>query len=104
MKNNLLIQIIDRPGCFERDIYLFYKRDRVTFLIQGDTAVEIGEGVCPDKPTLRLGPEELQGLVDALSEKGIKPKQGFIEGKLEATDKHLEDMRRLVFKDQPPTN
>lgn len=40
----------------------------------------------------------LPSLLDALSKRGIKlPDQSFGEGKLVAIEKHLEDMRSLVF-------
>lgn len=43
--------------------------------------------------------EFLKALTDAISEKGIKPESDSkLEGKLIATEKHLEDMRTLVFK------
>ena len=50
------------------------------------------------KPSFEFTDEMLQQLVEVLDSKGFKPKQGFLEGKLEATDKHLQDMRNLVFK------
>ena len=47
-------------------------------------------------PTLELEPEQLQAFADALNEQGYKPQQGFVEGKLEATESHLKDMRTLL--------
>lgn len=45
--------------------------------------------------------EMLKGFAEMASEKGIKLESDLKrEGKLEATERHLEDMRRLVF-DQP---
>jgi hypothetical protein len=39
-------------------------------------------------------------LLQALSDKGtILPDKNFAQGKLEATEKHLEDMRKLVFEE-----
>lgn len=53
--------------------------------------------------TLRLEQEEAQHLMDALWDSGIKPSEGTgSAGALLATQKHLEDMRRLVLKDTPP--
>lgn len=49
------------------------------------------------KPFAYLPDGCLQLLVDEAGGLNIKPRQGFLEGKLEATDKHLEDMRKLVF-------
>ena len=51
-------------------------------------------------PSLRFqNPQMLKELVRAIGEMGIREDhQSFSEGKLEATEKHLEDMRTLVFK------
>ena len=46
---------------------------------------------------LYLSDDLFQKLVDSVH-KDFKPSEGkFTEGKLEATEKHLEDMRKLVF-------
>ncbi len=43
----------------------------------------------------------LSVLAEALDKKGIQPpKRPFVEGKLEATEAHLADMRKLVFKEK----
>jgi hypothetical protein len=57
------------------------------------------------KPTIELSNEFaydfLQALTDALNNEGYVPKEkSFLEGKIEATEKHLEDMRKLVFKNE----
>jgi hypothetical protein len=42
--------------------------------------------------------ELLKSLADSISDMGVKTESDFkIQGKLEATEKHLEDMRKLVF-------
>lgn len=62
-----------------------------------------GEAVIP---TMRIGFEEdvrgiLAAFVEAAAEFGVKRPQGeFAEGKLEAVEQHLGDMRRLVFKSE----
>lgn len=41
----------------------------------------------------------MQALFTAIQGQGVKPiEQSFVEGKLSATEKHLEDMRSLVFE------
>jgi len=60
------------------------------------------EGSCP-KPTLsitgELAPAFLQAIAQSLDENGIKTENDFkIQGLLEATKYHLEDLRRLIFK------
>ncbi len=55
------------------------------------------------EPTIRishfLAPDFLKALAEALDKEQIKTENDFkIQGLLEATKRHLEDMRRLVFK------
>lgn len=55
------------------------------------TAVEV-------EPTISLEYEEAQKLMDELWNCGLRPSEGSgSAGALAATQKHLEDMRRLVF-------
>jgi hypothetical protein len=50
-------------------------------------------------PTLELRPEAAQQLMDALWQCGLRPTEGTgSAGALAATQKHLDDMRALVFK------
>lgn len=50
------------------------------------------------EPMLRLTPEEAKGLMDGLWNAGIRPSDEFgTTGHLAATQKHLQDMRTLVF-------
>lgn len=58
-----------------------------------------------DKPTLRLDDDMFMALVDAIHNNGYKPREGkYTEGKLEATEKHLDDMRKIVFEDMKLKN
>ena len=98
--NNWIIKIIDIGWKTTREIYIFRKnRNGEREMLNGDI---LKEGVPPAniKPTLELEPEQLQALADELDNIGYKPQKGFIEGKLLATETHLEDMRKLVFKDK----
>lgn len=71
---------------------------------QGDHYVKNIEMVrIPDgaivEPSLRLDYEEAQLLMDDLWHSGVRPSEGIGNaGQLKATEKHLEDMRTLVFK------
>lgn len=57
---------------------------------------------CIPEPTMRLTKDEAIGLLDALWNIGIRPSSGEGNpGQLGATERHLEDMRRLVFKMAP---
>jgi len=52
------------------------------------------------KPTMSLERKEAQDLMNRLWDAGIRPVQGKgSAGQLEATEKHLEDMRTLVFRE-----
>jgi hypothetical protein len=79
-------------------------------------ALEGGDAVVPTKITMEklewgqampLAPIQLdaiaaQSLVDQLWQAGIRPSQGSgSAGSLAATERHLEDMRSLVFKTAP---
>lgn len=98
--DNWKIKIIDVGYKLEKDIYIFRKRfDGRIETIDG----EVGEVGLVRKPTLSLTNEQLQELADAIASQGIKPQGGFIDGKLQATEKHLEDMRTLVFKNNQST-
>jgi hypothetical protein len=52
-------------------------------------------------PTTSITKAEAQELMDNLWQVGIRPSEGTgSAGQLAATQRHLEDMRRLVFKDK----
>lgn len=58
------------------------------------------------KPAFVIEEQELRELIEAFvvagADRGIdNPTESKIAGKLEATEKHLEDMRKLVFKTNP---
>ena len=55
-----------------------------------------GENV--EDPTFRLGMDEAQELIDQLWNCGLRPSEGSgSAGSLAATQKHLEDMRKIAF-------
>ena len=100
MKDNWTIKIVDVGYKFARDIYIFRRMlGGAEFIQDNQTALFVSEGSAEQpKPTISLDPEALQALADELAKVGYAPQKGFIEGKLDATEKHLEDMRTLVFK------
>lgn len=52
------------------------------------------------EPSFKMSYEEAQRFMDDLWECGLRPSEGTgSAGALAATQKHLEDMRKLVFKD-----
>ncbi len=51
------------------------------------------------EPTLRLNYEAAQTLMDDLWQAGLRPTEGTgSAGALKATERHLEDMRKIAFK------
>lgn len=92
--NEWQIRIVDPGYKFTREIYIFRR------LFNGKTELlgvgEIEDGGIATKPTLELTPEQLQAFSDALNANGFQPQDGFTEGKLEATERHLLDMRKLL--------
>ncbi|MFA6959936.1 MAG: hypothetical protein WC205_04195 [Opitutaceae bacterium] len=53
-------------------------------------------------PTMMLSPEDGQALMDELWCAGLRPTEGTgSAGSLAATERHLADMRALVFKTKP---
>lgn len=55
-------------------------------------------------PTLELDNDQAQQLMDALWSAGVRPTEGTgSAGALAAVERHLEDMRALVFKTKQPS-
>lgn len=79
--------------------------DSVGFLLRGRDSV--GKTVVMEErvegeyiePTFKLSPEATQRLMDGLWKEGFRPTEGTgSAGSLKATQEHLNDMRRIVFK------
>ena len=59
----------------------------------------LAEGADPSSPTFVLPMENAQCLMDDLWRIGLRPSEGAgSAGSLRATERHLEDMRRVVAK------
>ena len=93
------VKIKDNPYMLGKDMYIFrYITGSIEILKKDGIIERFPEGsAIPQEPFMHLEHDMLQSLADALNDNGIKPQQGFIEGKLLATEKHLEDMRTIVF-------
>lgn len=93
------VKIIDPGYKTSFDVYIFREiGGKREFIQTGEKSVILSmDGMAPS-PTLSMDREMMKAFADALNDRGIKPEEGFLEGKLEATTKHLEDMRSLVFK------
>lgn len=88
---------------WSKDIELWVAdfRDNRLFGILSDLVMDNNPeiGVIRDTP-IKISMENAQSLMDELWQCGIRPSEGTgSAGALAATQKHLEDMRKLVFKE-----
>lgn len=85
------------------DVVIASRRaDHVAFASPVVYCPQYGEGGFVPPPTFSLEPEAAQQLIDELWRSGLRPTEGTgSAGSLAATERHLEDMRALVFKTQP---
>lgn len=79
-------------------VYLVDESGAVPKLAQPVVMATADDTVAAD-PFMRLKLDEAQRLMDELWDAGLRPSQGAgSAGAMSATERHLEDMRRLVFK------
>lgn len=106
----LKIHINRVPGSLNNEIFIFDEQKSVT---TGFVFREDGECIATTqvykpgeawiiKPAMRI-PEQMtrdliQAFVEYAKERNYPVSEDATKGKLEATEKHLEDMRTLVFK------
>ena len=88
------------------NVYLFSGTgDSRTFLCKDGVGKTIPYGESTEKSDVifaQMTQEQLQAMIDGLSELGLKTNRDSIaEGKLQATEKHLDDMRRIVLSKYP---
>jgi hypothetical protein len=84
------------------EVFVYYEKDRQRIMLlnpDGKTFTEYDTGACLNPtPTYVLPYDMLKSLRDELDTFGIRgASDEKIAGKLEATQAHLEDMRKLVF-------
>lgn len=91
--NDWYINLVDPGYKFTREIYIFRRLPNNDIEMVDGTVVKTGD---KPKPSLELTPEQLQAFANALNNNGFKPQEGFTEGKLEATERHLADLRKLL--------
>ncbi len=104
MEENWEARVVFNPGRITNSIYISRYRPGHggvrEFLRPDDMVVT----QIPGKPLkeeeivfANLDDDQIRALVVAFDKHGVKrPDAGFTEGKLEATEKHLEDMRSIV--------
>lgn len=95
------VQIHNNPGYMKNVIYLWRRMPGGTeFLTHKGEVVTVQEGALDrDVYFAEMDDEQLQQLANAIANHGVRTtNDSKNEGLLEATNKHLEDMRKLVFK------
>lgn len=92
-------KVYDDPATIGWVIVAFSDDGRSYYTIEKGKFVEhdYKMGVVQIEPFMVIG--DIQSLAQAIESAGIKPKGGsFNQGKIEAMENHLKDMRRIVFK------
>lgn len=102
MRDDWKVFVEYRPGVMSTFIYVSRARgdNKVEFLTKGgDEAVVVDRtSAFKDEVYFARFEDDFIGslIVEALDKRGIKaPSQSFIAGKLEATENHLQDLRKL---------
>lgn len=98
MNNSWEVKIISFADRLGRGLYIIRKNDREgrNEVLQSDGRIMVADEGVHVEPSLFLSEEIFRELVNAIH-KDYKPSEGkFTEGKLEATEKHLEDLRALL--------
>jgi hypothetical protein len=91
------IQFVERPERFGKALYVYRRSHDGRFEVwQSDGKTKVYDGGMDAEPTLFLGGDLFQALIDAIH-KDYKPSEGkYTEGKLVATERHLQDLRTLL--------
>lgn len=80
------------------DIFIYWFVANKINMMKNDGSTEIIEESAGSSPTFSFDRGVLRPLCDALLKHGVRPKEAsHTEGKLEATEKHLEDMRKIAL-------
>lgn len=100
---NWQIEIRDRPAQMLTDIWIFRKdfdNKLILYVSKGKDGMQekkynTGEVRVP--ATLIIPTDLVPILLEAITSKGIKPpEESFVKGKLEATENHLGDLRKML--------
>lgn len=95
-------KILDDVFCGGEKLVLYKHMDSDSVSIMqsdGDTMKTYKSYEAIDTFTLKIPRGGAEAILNALLERGVKPReQSRVEGMLESTKAHLEDMRRIVFK------
>lgn len=77
--------------------------DRAAVFLWNNTFKTLEQGEdAPPEAFLRVSQSMLQGMMDSLWGKGYRPKYRRFDTEMTLVKAHLEDMRKLVFKESQP--
>lgn len=103
MENNWHAMIVLRPDMMANAVYITrsYGDQREYLRKNGKITVHTRGAATKEDPYMALlDDEQLRALGIAINKSGYKaPDEHLLEGKLVATERHLEDMRKLVFEE-----
>lgn len=103
MEEKIYIRCSREPFIGDRVAILITKRDGDGMFRANTVWTPINTPGVSTEPTIRFEAEEAQSLMDELWRAGLRPTEGRgSAGSLAATERHLEDMRALVFKSGKP--
>jgi len=93
------VHIKEIPGRIDSEIYLWrVEKAGDVFLNDKGEAITLSEGSSNPPYFAQLTADQLAALAEAFSQKGIKTnKDSVAQGKLAATERHLEDMRTIAL-------
>ena len=85
------------------DVLMLTKHQDGSFDVVDELIIQhLQPGQVVSRPSLELTNTEAQQFMDELWGCGLRPSEGTgSAGQLAATERHLKDMQRLVFKDKP---
>lgn len=89
------IRIVDAVASLDKEIYIFRRGPDGTLMWypDGEEKVEYNATV---KPSIRMDDAMFKLLVDAVGPHYKSPEKPYLEGKLEATEHHLFDLRVVL--------
>lgn len=100
MNDQWICKIVFRPDMITNAVYLVQDHGNSRAYLQPDgIMVSYMKNSLPEKDPYfaMLDDDQLRALQSAISDHGVKPPEAsYTQGKLEATEKHLEDMRSIV--------
>lgn len=90
------VKIIDNPSLLGKEVFIYQLHgEQVTYVGKDFHEHTVTRGASIEHGLI-LNEDQLRAFAQALGELGVHPQKEYIEGKLEATESHLKDMRKLL--------